>query len=166
MPEPVTLPIVKIPEPSPPKVDTPVIAPIIPKQPAVPLQHNEENAWHGLLAQLALSGMAQQLAEHCVLESLTDTQVRLWLLSEGSNLQTALSEQTLKQALEQHLGHTVQLSIQVKDFTDETPGQRRVRMVAEKQEHAVQVIEQDEFVRALQEQFGAVIIPGSIRPQP
>lgn len=118
------------------------------------------------MAQLALSGMAQQLAEHCVLDSMTDTQVRLLLLPEGSNLQTSLSEQSLKQALEKHLAHPIHLTIQVRAFTEETPSQRRVRMLQERQQLAEQVIEQDEFVRALREHFGAVIIPGSVRPHP
>ena len=126
---------------------------------------DHDNEWHAVLPKLNLGGMALQLAEHCLLESLNAEQVVLLLDHEGSNLRTSRTEEQLLEALTRHLGTKPRLSLKLAEMPGETPGQRRIRVGQEIQQRAEAAIGQDPFVRQLQERFGAVIVPGSVRPQ-
>ena len=124
-----------------------------------------DNTWHAILPQLALSGMALPLAQHCLLETVNDTQVTLLLDESGVNLQSQRAEAQLAQALAQHFGREITLQIKVTALNAETPEKRVLRESAEKQAEAITAINDDPFVQALQATFDAVVVPGSIRPR-
>ena len=115
--------------------------------------------------QLNLSGMALPLAQHCLLDSVTDEQVTLLLDESGSSLQSSSAEAQLAEALVKHYGRDLKLHIQVTALTEETPEKRTLREAAERQRAAEASISNDPFVQQLQEAFGAVIVPSSIRPR-
>ena len=123
------------------------------------------NTWHTILPQLNLSGMALPLAQHCLLESITDTHITLLLDESGSTLQSPRAAAQLSEALAQHYGRELQLQFMVTVLTEETPEKRGLREAAERQAAAEAAINNDPFVKQLQETFGAVIVPGSIRPR-
>ena len=123
------------------------------------------NTWHTILPQLNLSGMALPLAQHCLLESITDTHITLLLDESGSTLQSPRAAAQLSEALAQHYGRELQLQFTVTVLTEETPEKRGLREAAERQAAAEAAITNDPFVKQLQETFGAVIVPGSIRPR-
>jgi DNA polymerase-3 subunit gamma/tau len=123
------------------------------------------NTWHTILPQLNLSGMALPLAQHCLLESITDTHITLLLDESGSTLQSPRAATQLSEALAQHYGRELQLQFTVTVLTEETPEKRGLREAAERQAAAEAAITNDPFVKQLQETFGAVIVPGSIRPR-
>ena len=123
------------------------------------------NTWHTILPQLNLSGMALPLAQHCLLESITDTHITLLLDESGSTLQSPRAAAQLSEALAQHYGRELQLQFTVTMLTEETPEKRGLREAAERQAAAEAAITNDPFVKQLQETFGAVIVPGSIRPR-
>ena len=123
------------------------------------------NTWHTILPQLNISGMALPLAQHCLLESITDTHITLLLDESGSTLQSPRAAAQLSEALAQHYGRELQLQFTVTMLTEETPEKRGLREAAERQAAAEAAITNDPFVRQLQETFGAVIVPGSIRPR-
>ena len=123
------------------------------------------NTWHTILPQLNLSGMALPLAQHCLLESITDTHISLLLDESGSTLQSPRAAAQLSEALAQHYGRELQLQFTVTVLTEETPEKRGLREAAERQAAAEAAITNDPFVKQLQETFGAVIVPGSIRPR-
>lgn len=123
------------------------------------------NTWHTILPQLNLSGMALPLAQHCLLESITDTHITLLLDESGSTLQSPRAAAQLSEALAQHYGRELQLQFTVTVLTEETPEKRVLREAAERQAAAEAAITNDPFVKQLQETFGAVIVPGSIRPR-
>jgi len=116
-----------------------------------------------MLSELALTGMAQQLAEHCLLKAVEDNVVTLWLDQDGVNLQTSHTEAQLAEALSSFLGRRVRVMLEPCALTAETPGQRRLRLTEAKQLQAEQSLQEDDFVRGLQERFGAIIVPGSVR---
>jgi DNA polymerase-3 subunit gamma/tau len=122
------------------------------------------NAWHAIFPQLNLSGMALPLAQHCLLESVTDDQITLLLDDSGATLQSPRAESQLAEALAKYYGRELKLQFHVRVLTDETPEKRALREKAEKQLEAEAAIRNDPFVQQLQEVFGAVIVPGSIRP--
>ncbi len=123
------------------------------------------NDWHTIFPQLNLSGMALPLAQHCLLESVTDDQITLLLDESGATLQSARAEAQLAEALAKHYGRALTLNFQLSALTEETPEKRTLREAAEKQAAAEEAIRNDPFVQQLQEAFGAVIVPGSIRPR-
>lgn len=122
--------------------------------------------WHSILPQLNLSGMALPLAQHCLLDSVTPERVILLLDASGATLQSARAEAHLREALSRYFGRELQLQIKLSAALHaETPEQRSVRETGEKQAVAEAAIHHDPVVKQLQETFGAVIVPGSIRPR-
>lgn len=109
--------------------------------------------------------MALPLAQHCLLDSITDDQITLLLDESGVSLQGNSAEAQLEKALASYLGRALKLRIQTTQLQEETPEKRQVRRVAEKQAAAEEAIRNDSFVRQLQETFGATIVPGSIHPR-
>jgi DNA polymerase-3 subunit gamma/tau len=108
--------------------------------------------------------MAQQLAEHCLIKEIEGNQVRLWLDSSASNLQTSRAEEQIAVALATALGQEINLSLELVPELADTPEKRRLRVTQERQAEAEQAIEQDPIVMQLKERFGASIVTGSIRP--
>ena len=127
-------------------------------------QELSSNEWYELLPRLNLTGMAQQLAEHCLLKAIEGNQVRLLMDSSASNLQTSGAEEQLAAALTKVLGQELRVSLELSPELADTPEKRRLRMTQEQQRQAEQAIEQDPIVLQLKEQFGASIVAGSIRP--
>ncbi len=121
--------------------------------------------WHTIYPQLNLSGMALPLAQHCLLESITADQITLLLDESGATLQSESAEAQLAAALVKHYGRSLKLNFHVSAVSEETPEKRTLREAAEQQQAAEAAISNDPFVQQLQEAFGAVIVPGSIRPR-
>ena len=138
---------------------SPVIA-----EPNKPAVSTNENDWHELFPRLNLGGMAQQLAEHCLLKAIDGNKVSLLLDSSASNLQTSHTEAQLISALSEALGCLVQVSLEIVADLADTPEKRRLRITQKRQAEAEQAIEQDPIVQELKERFGASIVTGSIRP--
>ncbi|MDR3299056.1 MAG: DNA polymerase III subunit gamma/tau [Candidatus Accumulibacter sp.] len=120
--------------------------------------------WHTLLAALKLGGMARELGQHCELRSLTGDRVVLCLSPTHRHLQIKAAQDKLQQALSEHLGCPTRLSIELDEVSGETPADTAQRQRQERQEHAVEVIEQDPFVRAAIDMFDATLIESSIQP--
>ena len=60
--------------------------------------------WHEILAALQLSGMARELAQHCELRELGETECVLRLAPTHRHLQMKPAQDKLQQALREHLG--------------------------------------------------------------
>lgn len=123
------------------------------------------NLWHEIWPQLQLTGMALPLAQHCLLGDINADQVTLLLDESGANLQMAGAEAKLTEALSQYYGQAVKLHFQVIELKEETPEKRAKRETRECQEQAERAIAADPFVQHLQQEFGGVIVAGSIRPR-
>lgn len=123
------------------------------------------NGWHAILPTLNLSGMALPLAQHCLLESVTDEHLTLLLDESGASLQSPRAEAQLADALAKHYGRELKLLFKLVALTEETPEKRSLRLAAEQQAAAEESIRNDPFVKQLQETFGAAIVLGSIRPR-
>jgi DNA polymerase-3 subunit gamma/tau len=110
------------------------------------------------------SGLARQLASHCVLERREGN--TLYLIGDPAHrtLLNEKSEEKLCQALERYFGRPIRVHITVGSLTGETPAQHQSRAQAERERAAVEAIESDPHVRELRETFGATIRPNSIRP--
>jgi DNA polymerase-3 subunit gamma/tau len=86
-----------------------------------------------------------------------------WMLRvERESLNQPASRERLRAAL-QAAGHAVDLSVEVGPITD-SPARRNAQAAAQRQQAAEQIILNDPFVQQMQRDFGAKIVPGSIKP--
>jgi DNA polymerase-3 subunit gamma/tau len=120
--------------------------------------------WYEIVQALNLSGMALTMAQHCVLEQLSDSQIVLTLDQAVEDFYNVGVEAKLAQALSAYYKRDLSLKINISaKLAAETPNQRLDRKQAENQVVAERSIREDTFVQALQAEFGASIIPGSIQ---
>ena len=124
----------------------------------------EGDFWHKVVSQLiaddAITAMVRELALQSQLVARDTDQ---WLLRvERESLNQAGSRDRLATAL-QAAGHEVSLVVEVGRVTD-SPARRNVALVAERQMAAEKIIFDDPFVQTMMRDFGAKIVPGSIKP--
>ncbi len=129
-----------------------------------PIQASAGSDWESVIEGMGLVGMSRQLAHHCILQHLTAKNCHLVLDSQFAQLRTPQVESSLEKALSSHLQRPIKLTITVEGVSDETPAMRQQRAMEARQRSAELMIARDENVRAIQELFGAQIIPGSVRP--
>ncbi len=120
--------------------------------------------WHSVVSGLDLGGIARQLANNCLLDSWSDGRLVLKLDPAHKHLWVDSSEQRLRRALEAHLGCAIKLEIRVEQPAAETPAERQARARSERQKEAESTIAQDALVQAMEEQFSAIVVPGSVKP--
>ena len=124
----------------------------------------EGDFWHVTVQQLiageAIHAMVRELALQSQLVARDTDQ---WILRvERESLNQPGSRDRLSAALEQ-AGHAVRLAVEVGRVTD-CPARRNGAAAAEKQLAAEKIIFDDPFVQSMLHDFGAKIVPGSIKP--
>ena len=124
-------------------------------------------SWGQLLPQLSLSGAALNLARNCCLITRPENTgaYNLVLDQKHAILLQHAREAVIKQALEEHLGHSVKLKIEVGKVQTPTPQQLDEQRQAQQQAAAEQSIAENPGIRALIEQFDARVEVGSIKPR-
>jgi len=133
-------------------------------------QHEKGSApatpdWGVLLTQLNVSGMAQQLAKHCVMQSFSNGRVTLCLPQENKHLQSSkMATEKLQAALSEYFAKPVKLSIVLGKTEVATPAVIERQDKELKQQQASSSIEQDDFVREAQAELGASLIAESVKP--
>ncbi|HFD13137.1 MAG TPA: DNA polymerase III subunit gamma/tau [Crenotrichaceae bacterium] len=127
-------------------------------------QIDSDNDWEKILSRLQLAGLTKELASHCTLQSMSDGRCTLLLDPAHAHLQNDTAVNGLQQALYDKLDAKLKLIIKIETQQHESPAGKRERMSDERQQAAQQAIEQDDNVKALQQQFDATIIPGSVEP--
>ncbi len=120
--------------------------------------------WHELVSSLiereAITALVRELALQSQLVA-RDTDD--WLLRlERESLNQPQARERLRLAL-QVAGHAVNLSVEVGRVAD-SPARRNAAAAAEKQRAAEALIQADPFVQAMMRDFGAKIVPGSVKP--
>jgi DNA polymerase-3 subunit gamma/tau len=121
--------------------------------------------WGEALRTLDLAGVTLEVAQHCVPLGDEGDRIRFALAPEAEPLFAPIHETRLAEALSARRGRTVRVQLEIASADAETPAQRAARGRAEAQAAAEAAIENDQEVQALQAQFGARIIPGSLRPR-
>jgi DNA polymerase III subunit gamma/tau len=119
--------------------------------------------WAAMLAEMALSGAVRSLALHCQFVGRRDGAVRLALDPRFQSARTAGIETKLQQALATYFGGPVRLEF-VAEAAAETPAQIQEREGRAALVAAQQAFGEDPTVKALQERFGATVLPDTIRP--
>jgi DNA polymerase-3 subunit gamma/tau len=135
---------------------------------AVPVDHIKSDIaidWPQLVIQLKLRGVAQQLATQSELLAIeqNDAVVELHLRVPVETLLSAGSADKLAAAVGKHLGKKVNLHTRI-GAVNHTAHAASVAEQAARQQAAELAMENDPFVQTLKREFGATIVPGSVRP--
>ena len=120
--------------------------------------------WHAMVDELQISGLARELAQHCELRELNETDCLLRLAPGHGHLQMKPSPEKLQQALSDYVGRSLQIRFETAKPEADTPAAAVGRERRERQERAISAIEQDLFVRDVIETFDASLIESSIKP--
>ena len=124
----------------------------------------EGDFWADVVRQLMAADAIQALVRELALQSqLVARDTDQWLLRvERESLNQPSTRERLVSAL-QAQGHAVRLVVEIGRVTD-SPGRRQAVASAEKQMAAEKIIFDDPFVQSMMRDFGAKIVPGSIKP--
>ena len=118
--------------------------------------------WRNLVDNLKL-GLARALSQHCELISYDENSISLSVPEMQKHLLLPNYQEKLSTAINQYFEKKIKLHFSV-GGTGNTPAQQISQEKAQAQNTAETAIEQDGFVQALINDFGAQIIPNSIKP--
>lgn len=161
-PEFVAIPVRVAPEPGARMQPTPHSAPV-----PVPSRYSpteEGDVWHTTVQQLVAAEAITALVRELALQSqLVARDGAHWLLRvERESLNQATARERLRAALE-NAGHASQISVEVGVVID-SPARRNAAAAAERQRRAEDIVANDPYVQSLVRDYGAKIVPGSIKP--
>jgi DNA polymerase III subunit gamma/tau len=121
--------------------------------------------WGELIANMKLEGLLKEFANNCALESLNDRECRLLLDVGHRHLLNSAREQKLQKILQAYFSAPIKLIVTVSNTNNgHTPAAQLAKSKEERQQAAINAINADATVQALQEHFDAQLIPGSIAP--
>jgi DNA polymerase-3 subunit gamma/tau len=126
------------------------------------LDRHFDGDWRSLVDNLKL-GLARALAQNCELVRHEDNAIYLSVPEAQKHLLEASSQEKLRTAIAQYFGRKMQLHFDI-GGSGNTPAQQRMEEKAALQSQAESAIREDDFVQALVKDFGAQIIPSSIKP--
>ncbi|CAG8870177.1 DNA polymerase III subunit tau [Pseudomonas fluorescens] len=120
--------------------------------------------WLELFPQLPISGMTGNIAANCSLIAVNGDDWLLHLDPAQGALFNSTQQRRLNEALNQHFGRTLSLSIELVRPEQETPAQAAARKRANRQREAEEAIDSDPLIQQMIRQFGATVRQDSIEP--
>ncbi|RJF98926.1 DNA polymerase III subunit gamma/tau [Noviherbaspirillum saxi] len=150
-------PIIVVPELPTAKMSPPVSAPM----PSL----NWDGNWPALAAALPLRGVVQQLAQQSELLQCEDNgdAVMMHVRIPLETLRSAGAVDKLTAALSEHFGKAVRVTTEI-GAVQQTANAQAVAEREARQRQAEESMQRDPFVQTLMREFGATIVPGSIKP--
>lgn len=133
-------------------------------KPDIPSATGLAARWIELCEQMGMTGMTGNIVRQTTLVTEDGDNWLLHLDPQHSALFNANQQKRINDRLNQTLGRSVQLQIEVQTPAAETPALALARRRARQQADAVLSIEQDPVIQTLMTDFGARILPDSIRP--
>lgn len=152
-----------------PSAVTPVAAPAAEPEPSRPAPTRPPAdwsrwSWDQLIEQLPLRGMAKMLAVHAVAEQISPESIALVVDEDDESCVSELTTRELERALREALDPDLKLSVRVGTTAAPTPLMRMDERKSQAQAAAERAAETDPVMLGLKANFGARVIPGSVRP--
>ena len=119
--------------------------------------------WNQIIAALQIGGRTRELANNCILDGMDDNVCRL-LIDPGFQRVGTIAEEKLRDALQKYYGRPLKLQITPQISQQMTPALEQQKAREDRQQAAVDAINNDPNVQALRDEFDARILPGSIEP--
>ena len=123
--------------------------------------------WRNLVEQNLKLGLARALAQNCEMVSYDENNITLRVAQNQKHLVSPNYQEKLSSAINQHFGKRIKLNVEIGNVHEAeiiTPAKQNAAEKATVQGMAEDAIMQDSFVQALINDFGATIIPNSIKP--
>lgn len=123
--------------------------------------------WKGLIEQNLKLGLARALAQNCEMLTYDENSITLRVAESQKHLVSASYQEKLSSAINSYFGHKIKLHFEISAeiaHQINTPAKQNALDKANGQNAAEAAIMQDSFVQALIHDFGASIIPNSIKP--
>jgi DNA polymerase-3 subunit gamma/tau len=143
----------------------------LPSKPAVSLAADVQTmvprgqqSWHEIVATMKVVGLTRELANNCILEGVDEQQCRLILDPRQAQIRSPRSEEKLQAAVQIYYGRPLKLVIKTEAVVADTPAVQIQKDKINRQQEAVDAIDNDENIQALKANFDARVIPGSIEP--
>lgn len=133
-------------------------------RPDIPAATGLAARWIELCEQMGLTGITGTIVRHTTLVAEEGDTWQLHLDPTHSALFNATQQKRINESVNQVLGREVHLQIEERAPEAETPALALARRRARQQADAVLSIEQDPAIQTLLREFGAKILPDSIRP--
>ena len=124
----------------------------------------ESDDWRDMVEQLQISGLARELAQHCELRELNESDCLLRIAPGHGHLQMKPSPEKLQAALCEFIGRSIVVRFETAKTESDTPAVTAGRERRERLERAISSVEQDAFVRDVIETFDASLVESSIKP--
>ena len=112
---------------------------------------------------MQLKGVLRELAMNCALKSKDHNSWELVLDTSHQQLLSKARQQRLEKSLCEVLQQTVRVEIEVQGSADNTPAQQQLQEAETRQADAVNAIESDPNVKAIQKGFDATLHRETIR---
>lgn len=119
--------------------------------------------WRSLVEQHLKLGLARALAQNCEMVAYDEHSITLKLAETHKHLASPNYQDKLTDAIYQHFGRKIKLHFEIGSEAN-TPAKQNAIEKATIQSNAESAILQDHFVQSLMNDFGATIIPNSIKP--
>jgi DNA polymerase-3 subunit gamma/tau len=121
--------------------------------------------WQTWMKALPVRGLVQQLAFQTELQKWDEQggSVKATVIVGMPQLASSESVNRLQDALSTYLGKQVKILIETGKATQSIAAVE-AKIKQEKQEGAEESVANDDFVKSIQAEFGATVVPGSIRP--
>jgi DNA polymerase-3 subunit gamma/tau len=119
--------------------------------------------WHVLVPQLALGGLALQLANNCAVDRWDGQRLELAVDPRCAGFVGSKAQAALHAALNDWAGREVELRISVREPEQQTPAQRAAKAQEQTRQEAITSMQNDPVVQALEEKFDAELILDSVK---
>ena len=120
--------------------------------------------WPGFIARLNFNGMAGMLAKQCGFLTYADGILELTLPATQKHLAEKAFQEKLKSELLPHFGANLRMNIRISDVAGKSLAALEDRERSARQVAAEAAILSDPFINNLKQDFGAEVVPSSIRP--
>ena len=120
--------------------------------------------WADLINTLELDGPTRNFARNAALEQQGND---IWQLAVSPRFETLFRDEhctTLQNAIAARTGKAVTLKVNFQEPAKPTPDQLLAQYKQQRKQQAVELLQQDDFVQTLQQQFGATLDLNSVTP--
>ncbi|KJV36942.1 DNA polymerase III subunit gamma/tau [Luteibacter yeojuensis] len=153
------------PSPAPAPASPPAPAPSIPSTPRpIATGANGLPDWHEIVERAHLRGPIGQLAQNCTLRGVDGEAMVMALQPQHMHLAVEPLTSQMEEKVSNALGRRVRFRFVAEGGALNTPADRRAQAASDAQANAEASMETDPLVQALKRDFGARVIPQSIKP--
>lgn len=131
---------------------------------AVSLAELTPASWNQLFERLGFGGVVGNIASHCVLQHVDGDNITLDLDETNATLFNDSYTARIEQHLSVSLNAPINLTIDVKPVRVETPAARKLRLITQRKQKALDDLKNDPNVQTLIDDFAAVLIEDTVQP--